>query len=71
MRVFVNGKEITLAEGMTVRHAITALSGAATDIDCCVVRDRWGNIIGLDGALQEGDCITVEKVPYSGAEQPP
>ncbi|MBI5484083.1 MAG: hypothetical protein HY888_06440 [Deltaproteobacteria bacterium] len=69
MRVFVNGKEITLAKGMTVRHAISALSGAAADSVNWNVSDRWGNSVGLDGALQEGDCITVEKVPCSGAEQ--
>lgn len=70
MRVFVNDTEITLAEGMTVRHAITALSGTANDSGHWRVSDRWGNSVGLDGALQAGDRITVEKVPYSGAEQP-
>lgn len=70
MRVFVNGAEITLAEGMTVRHAITAQSGVPADGNDWLVNDRWGNIVGLDGALQEGDCITVEKVSYRGVKQP-
>jgi sulfur carrier protein ThiS len=59
VRVFVNDTEVTLAEGMTVRHAITALTGGSTDVARLVVKDRWGNSIGLDGALREDDRILI------------
>lgn len=62
MRVFVNDMEITLAEGMTVRHAITALAGKSVDISSWVAHDRWGNAIGLDGSLRDGECIKAEMV---------
>jgi hypothetical protein len=57
VRVFVNDIEIALAKGMTVRHAITAMTGGSTDFARWVVQDRWGNSIGLDGALREDDRI--------------
>jgi sulfur carrier protein ThiS len=57
VRVFVNDTEITVADGMTVHHAITALTGGSTDFGRWVVQDRWGNSIGLDGALREDDRI--------------
>jgi sulfur carrier protein ThiS len=60
MRIYLNGKEIILAEGMQVRHAITSLTGEATDFSRWVVRDRWGNSIGMDGALRDGEIITAE-----------
>jgi hypothetical protein len=63
VRVYVNDLEITLAEGMTVRHAITPLTGGLTDLGDWIILDRWGNRIGLDGALQDGERITAEMAP--------
>lgn len=60
MRVLVNNADICLAEGMTVRHALTSFTGGSTDFSSWIVCDRWGNRIGLDGALQEGESITAE-----------
>jgi len=59
VRVLVNSTAVTLTSGMTVRHALTALTGeapAAADWD---IRDQWGNRLGLDGALRDGDRIEV------------
>lgn len=66
MRVFINDTEITLADGMTVRHAITALAGGSPDFRNWTVRDRWGNSIGLGGVLRDGDRIEVEMATCGG-----
>lgn len=59
MTVYVNDMEVTLLPGMTVRHAITA-AGLISKIRQAKVRDAWGNEIGLDGALSDGERIFVE-----------
>lgn len=64
MLVVVNGTELSLADGMTVRHAITALTGKAPD-DAWVARDQWGSRVGMEGALINGDRITVERLSQS------
>ena len=66
MRVLINDTEITLADGMTVRHAITALVGGSPDFSNWAVRDRWGNSIGLGGVLRDGDRIEVEMATCGG-----
>lgn len=60
MKVFVNDRELHLAPGMTVRHA---LIGAARIDEVNAgkkVFDEWGNELGLDGALAENSKINVE-----------
>jgi hypothetical protein len=60
MKVFVNDREVHLAPGMTVRHA---LIGAARIDEVKAgkkVFDQWGNEVGLDGALSENSRIYVE-----------
>jgi hypothetical protein len=59
MRVFVNGTGIDLLPGMTVRHALIG-AGFPLPFERLRVRDAWGNEVGLDGALTEGDTLTVE-----------
>lgn len=55
MQVTVDGNLITLAPGMTVRHALLARYG---NIPATIkVTDRWGNRLGLDGALSEGTIL--------------
>jgi len=58
MQVYVNGRPVTLAPGMRVRHALTA-AGFTLKEPGLLVRDEWGNEIGLDGALGEGARIFV------------
>lgn len=63
MRIFVNGSPVDLLPGMTVRHALIQLGllhhkrGPFLRIE-----DRWGNLVGLDGALEEGDEIFLAEV---------
>lgn len=63
MRVYVDGNEVTLVPGMTVRHALVA-AGLLTEISRgMLVRDAWGNVTGLEGALSEGDRLYVRTAP--------
>lgn len=59
MKVTVNDRQIDLAPGMTVRHALigAGLSGDAGAGE--KVFDEWGNEIGLDGALSENAKIYI------------
>ncbi len=59
MRVFVNGASVDLMAGMTVRHALVG-AGLPLPFERLCVRDAWGNEVGLDGALSEGERLTVE-----------
>ncbi|MCL6621027.1 MAG: hypothetical protein K6T55_02900 [Syntrophobacterales bacterium] len=59
MRVYVNDRPVELAPGMRVRHALVA-AGFPPDGRGLTVRDEWGHVIGLDGALSDGARITVE-----------
>lgn len=59
MRVYVNDRAVELAPGMRVRHALLA-AGYSPDTPNLTVRDEWGHVIGLDGALSEGARIIAE-----------
>lgn len=52
MRLTVDGKPLELMPGMTVRHALLARYGTVDDR--LLVIDRWGNQIGLEGAVSDG-----------------
>jgi hypothetical protein len=59
MNVYVNERKVDVLAGMTVRHALMA-SGLLTQVEeGKSVYDEWGNYIGLDGALSEGEKIYV------------
>ena len=51
MRVYVNGQPVELAPGMTVRHALIAAGLLELLAAGQKPYDRWGNEVGLDGAL--------------------
>lgn len=57
MKIYVNDISVELAAGMTVRHALIAALGTQASLEQLSVCDRWGNRVGLDGALIEGDRI--------------
>ncbi|MBI5076421.1 MAG: hypothetical protein HZB62_14820 [Nitrospirae bacterium] len=60
MKICVNEKEIELAAGMTVRHALIH-AGLLKEIEKeKKVYDQWGNELGLDGSLCEGMLILVK-----------
>ncbi|NMC73550.1 MAG: RnfH family protein [Geobacteraceae bacterium] len=54
MIVFVNGREVSVLPGMTVRHALMACGLLPQVEKGKVVSDEWGNRVGLDGALSDG-----------------
>lgn len=58
MTVTVNGVELKLLPGMTVSHAIIAIFN--TIPPNISIRDRWGNLVGLEGALADGAVIYAE-----------
>ncbi len=59
MKVHVNGQEVNLAPGMTVKHALTA-AGLIDEIkQGKKIFDEMDNEIGLEGALTEGAKIYV------------
>ena len=62
MRVFVDGREVFLTPGMKVRHALIQL-GLEPWEDALLLRDRWGNLVGLDGALRDGDELFLHAEP--------
>lgn len=60
MTVHVNDKAVTVAPGMTVRHALIAAGCGQPKIGE-KVRDEWGNELGLDGALHEGMKLALDR----------
>jgi hypothetical protein len=59
MEVFVNDKPIEILPGMTVRHALISADLLREIESLKRVFDKWGNEIGLDGALSKGAKIYV------------
>jgi hypothetical protein len=58
MRVYVNDKPMDILPGMTVKHAVIR-AGLLKEMKTKKAYDAWGNEIGLDGALTEGDKIYI------------
>jgi hypothetical protein len=59
--VTVNGKPMTLFLGMCVRHAIGARTAAAVAAGRSMVTTGDGSLVGLDGALYEGEALLVRR----------
>ena len=57
MLIYVDDIQVALMPGMTVRHALIAALGPHFDPGAVSVRDGWGNPVGLDGALRDGDRL--------------
>jgi len=62
MKVYINDYAVFVLEGMTVRHALLA-SHLREKSEELVVRDEWGNEVGLDGALHEGQKLFLTLYP--------
>ncbi len=60
MHVFVNGRDVVLLPGMTVKHALIA-AGLWTHIARLgqKVYDEWSHEVGLGGELKDGMKIFV------------
>ncbi len=59
MKVFVNDRPFDLLPGMTVRHALIAAGLLRMAAAGRKARDAWGNEVGLDGGLSEGEKIYI------------
>ncbi len=59
MRVYVNDKAVDLLPGMKVRHALSGAGLLRELAEGKRAYDEWGNEVGLDGALIEGERICV------------
>lgn len=59
MQIYVNDIPVEILPGMTVKHALISAE-LFNDADSIKrVYDKWGNEIGLDGELTEGERIYV------------
>ncbi len=60
MIVYVNDKTVDILQGMKVKHALIA-AGILDELKMSKkVYDEWGNKVGLEGALSEGQKIYVK-----------
>ncbi len=59
MKVYVNDIPVEILPGMTVRHALIGSGLTKDDIAVQKIFDAWGNEIGLDGELADGEKIFV------------
>jgi hypothetical protein len=63
MKVLVNDKEITLFEGAKVKDAVLSVDKKILrKISLYEILDKYGNQIGIDGALQEGNKLFINKI---------
>jgi hypothetical protein len=60
MKIWVNDQPVDLLEGMTVRHALIQLDLLEAVEQGQRVVDEWGNQVGLDGAVEEGQRFAVK-----------
>jgi hypothetical protein len=60
--VTVNGKPTTLFLGLSVRHAIGAKTAKAVVSGRATVTNSDGNLVGLDGALYDGEALIVHGI---------
>ena len=59
MNLWVNNQAVDLLEGMTVRHALIQADLVKEIEKGKKVYDEWGNEVGLDGAVEEGQRFKV------------
>ena len=59
MNLWVNNQAVDLLEGMTVRHALIQADLVKEIEKGKKVYDEWGNEVGLDGAVEEGQRFEV------------
>jgi hypothetical protein len=60
MKLWINNQPVDLLEGMTVRHALIQADLVKETEKGKKVYDEWGNEVGLDGAVGEGQRFEVK-----------
>jgi hypothetical protein len=61
--VIVNGKRSTFFLGLSVQHAVGPRAARAVRSGRAEVRNSDGNIVDLNGALYDGEVLTVVPLP--------
>ena len=61
MKVYVDSREVVLSPGMTVKHALRQAGRLSKSQKPQTVYDEWGNEVGLDGELSEGEKLFLRK----------
>jgi len=56
--VYVDDKQLSLYRGMSVRHALTLEQIRMVESGSAEVRNSYGHVVGLDGALSDGQRLT-------------
>lgn len=59
MQIWINDRPVTLLVGMTVRQALIQLELLGAVEEGRRVFDEWGNQVGLDGTVEEGQRFEV------------
>ena len=60
MQIWMNDQPVTLVPGMTVRHALIQLDLLKSVEAGRRVFDEWGNEVGLDGTVEDGQRFEVK-----------
>jgi hypothetical protein len=60
MQIWINDRPVTLLVGMTVRQALIQLELLGAVEEGRRVFDEWGNQVGLDGTVEEGQRFEVK-----------
>ena len=59
MKIWLNDQPVDLLKGMTVHHALIQADLVKALEKGKKVYDEWGNEVGLDGAVEEGQRFKV------------
>jgi len=62
LTITVNGRRERLFRGLKVRHAIGNRAAKKVEAHRALVYDQDNNLVDLDGALYEGEALTVVPV---------
>jgi len=55
--VYVDDRAVSLYRGMQVRHALTLEQVSLVESGAAEVRDSYGHVVGLNGALGDGQRL--------------
>ena len=59
--IYLNDRMVSLYRGMRVRHALTPEQVCLVESGTAEVRDSYGHVVGLDGALSDGQRLTLQR----------